>query len=428
MTLQIYNIIWSLLRPVLPLVLSWRQQKGKEQAGRRYDRYGLPCFDTSLLGAIWIHSVSVGETIAAISLAKALKKTRPKSKFLITTNTISAADLVEREIANGYPLFHAFQPLDHPIFVDRFLKQIRPSIAIFMESDFWPNLVLRTAAKSIPVIFASSQLSTTAFQRWSKNPSLAKLIFATPRHVLAISEEQARQFRQLGTPDRCITVLGSLKLGNHAKFDKALCQRIKTASAGRKILLAASTHEGEDAFMIGAANALGDDWLTIIAPRHPHRGPTIAATCNMPPRRSLNQWPSEDHNIYIMDSIGEMGSLFNLADLTILGGSFVPKGGHNPLEPAAFGLPTITGPHIFKNTAEFAGLRERGVIFDMIDVGADPIGTGQALANMAIAIMKDEARYRRIVSAAKGYAVAANKRTEDAAKIIAAITPAPKNI
>ena len=129
-----------------------------------------------------------------------------------------------------------------------------------------------------------------------------------------------------------------------------------------------------------------------------------------------------------MDSIGEMGSLFNLADLTILGGSFVPKGGHNPLEPAAFGLPTITGPHIFKNTAEFAGLRERGVIFDMIDVGADPIGTGQALANMAIAIMKDEARYRRIVSAAKGYAVAANKRTEDAAKIIAAITPAPKNI
>ena len=428
MSLRLYNIIWRFLSPVLPLVLSWRQQKGKEQAGRRCDRYGLPCFDTSLLGAVWIHSVSVGETIAAISLAKALKKTRPKSKFLITTNTISAADLVEREIANGCSLFHAFQPLDHPVFVDRFLKQIRPSIAIFMESDFWPNLVLRTAAKSIPVIFASSQLSTTAFQRWSKNPSLAKLIFGTPRLVLAISEEQARQFRQLGTPDRCITVLGSLKLGNHTKIDKALCQKIETASAGRKILLAASTHEGEDASMIGAANALGDDWLTIIAPRHPHRGPTIAAACNMAPRRSLNQWPSEDHNIYIMDSIGEMGSLFNLADLTILGGSFVPKGGHNPLEPAAFGLPTITGPHIFKNTAEFAGLREQGVIFDMIDDGADPTSTGQALANMAIGIMKDEARYRRIVSAAKGYAAAANKRTEDAAKIIAAIKPAPKNI
>ena len=241
MSLRLYNIIWRFLTPVLPLVLSWRQQKGKEQAGRRCDRYGLPCFDTSLLGAVWIHSVSVGETIAAISLAKALKKTRPKSKFLITTNTISAADLVEREIANGCSLFHAFQPLDHPVFVDRFLKQIRPSIAIFMESDFWPNLVLRTAAKSIPVIFASSQLSTTAFQRWSKNPSLAKLIFGTPRLVLAISEEQAGQFRQLGTPDRCITVLGSLKLGNHTKIDKALCQKIETASAGRKILLAAST-------------------------------------------------------------------------------------------------------------------------------------------------------------------------------------------
>ena len=110
--------------------------------------------------------------------------------------------------------------------------------------------------------------------------------------------------------------------------------------------------------MINAANALGDGWLTLIAPRHPQRGSDIAAICNMPPQRSLGQWPSADRNLYIMDSFGEMGSLFNLADLTILGGSFVQKGGHNPLEPAAFGLPIITGPHIFKNTAEFAGLRE----------------------------------------------------------------------
>ena len=106
----------------------------------------------------------------------------------------------------------------------------------------------------------------------------------------------------------------------------------------------------------------------------------------------------------------------------------MPRGGHNPLEPAAFGLPTITGPHIFKNTAEFAGLREHGVIFDLIDDGDDPTSTGQAVANMAVAIMQDKARYKLIASAAKRYAVNANKRTEDAAKIILAITEAPKNI
>ena len=428
MTLGLYNIIWQVLRPVLPLVLSWRQKKGKERASHRHDRYGQPHFDSPLSDVVWLHSVSIGETIAAISLAKALAQIRPGVKFLITTNTIDAADLVHREIATGFPLFHAFQPLDHPRFVDRFLLRIKPCIAIFMESDFWPNLVSRTAAQSIPVIFASSQLSTVAFQRWIKNPSLAKSVFALPQLVLAVNNSQASQFCQLGTPAHCINVLGSLKLGNRLTIDKAFCQQFGTAVAGRKILLAASTHEGEDACIINAANALGDGWLTLIAPRHPHRGPNIAAICNMAPQRSLDQWPSADCNLYIMDSFGEMGSLFSLADLTILGGSFVPKGGHNPLEPAAFGLPIITGPHIFKNAGEFAGLRDSGVVFDIAGDGADPVKAGQALAILVIAIMKDKAQYRQIASAAKKYAVSARKRSDDAAKMIAAIAPAPQTV
>ena len=297
-----------------------------------------------------------------------------------------------------------------------------------MESDFWPNLVSRTAAKSIPVVFASSQLSTAAFERWIKNPSLAKSVFAAPQLVLAVNTAQAHQFRQLGTPGRYITVLGSLKLGDLLKIDKAFCRQFETAVAGRKILLAASTHEGEDACVINAAHALGDGWLTLIAPRYPHRGPNIAAICNMAPQRSLGQWPSADCNLYIMDSFGEMGSLFSLADLTILGGSFVPKGGHNPLEPAAFGLPIITGPHIFKNTAEFAGLRDNGVVFDMTDHEGDPVSAGQALADMAISIMENKAKYRRIKSAAKKYAATASKRSHDAAKMIAAIAPAPQTM
>ena len=129
-----------------------------------------------------------------------------------------------------------------------------------------------------------------------------------------------------------------------------------------------------------------------------------------------------------MDSFGELENLFSFSDLAILGGSFVPKGGHNPLEPAAFGLPIITGPHIFKNAGEFAGLRDSGVVFDMIDVGADPASTGRALADMAIAIMKDKEQYQRIALEAKTYAATASKRSDDAAKMIAAIALAPQSI
>ena len=175
--------------------------------------------------------------------------------------------------------------------------------------------------------------------------------------MLAVDTIQARQFHQLGTPADCITVLGSLKLGNLLKIDKAFCQQFKTAVAGRKILLAASTHEGEDACVINAANALGEGWLTLIAPRHPHRGSDIAAICNMAPQRSLGQWPLANRNLYIMDSFGEMGSLFNLADLTMLGGSFVPKGGHNPLSPLLLACPLSPVPIFLKmpeNLLDFA--------------------------------------------------------------------------
>ena len=426
MTLGLYNIIWWLLYPFLPFILGWRVKQGKELAGRTHDRYGKPCFDNPTTGAIWLHSVSAGETIAAISLAKALAKILPKARFLITTNTVSAAAIVEKEITAGFLVSHAFQPLDHPRFVDRFLTQIQPQIAIFMESDFWPNLVSKTAAKSIPVVFASSQLSEIAYNRWFRNLSLAKSIFTAPQLVLAVDKTQACQFRQLGTSNHCITILGSLKLGNPAKFDRSLCQNLKKAVGGRKVLLAASTHDGEDAMMIEAAKTLGDDWLMIIAPRHPNRGPDIAALA-MAPQRSLGDWPSEDCNLYIMDSFGEMGSLFSIADLTVLGGSFVPKGGHNPLEPAAFGLPIITGPHIFKNNAEFAGLRENGVIFDLAGDQhvMDPVFKGQALAEMAVAIMSDNAQYNRITAAAMAYAETARRRSQDAAKMITVIVPKP---
>lgn len=426
----LYNFIWHLLRPVIPILLRWRAWRGKEVIARLQDRYGLPHFDQGSIGdqeqgeVIWIHAVSVGETVAAIGLATALIDELPTAKLLITTNTVSAAAMVEKEIAKGVCLSHAFQPLDHPLFVDRFLAKTNPVLAIFIESDFWPNLITRTAAKSVPIVFASSQLSRDAFLRWQRQPVMAKAIFSAPQHIFAVNEQQASQFETLGADAARITVLGSLKLGSLAAVDPALCKQLKTAIGARHVLLAASTHEGEDASIIAAANALtdteqGDNWLTIIAPRHPHRGARIAADSNHAPQRSRGQWPSPDHNIYIMDSFGELGSLFSLADLVVLGGAFAPKGGHNPLEPAAFGLPIITGPHIFKNTAEFAGLRDAGVVFDIAeDAVTDATATGQQLARLARGIIDDKDKRRQIAAAAKTYADTAARRCEVAAKQI----------
>ena len=158
MTFGLYNLIWHLLRPFIPLILRMRAWRGKEIVSRLKDRFGQPKLDQKIKGAIWIHAVSVGETGAAIGLAKALASTLPKARFLITTNTVSAAAMIERESAKGVALSHAFQPLDHPHFVDQFLQNTRPTLAIFMESDFWPNLISKTAAKAIPGRFRLSPI------------------------------------------------------------------------------------------------------------------------------------------------------------------------------------------------------------------------------------------------------------------------------
>jgi len=414
-----YDLGWRLLRPFLPLILGRRAKIGKEiksRLGERFGHSGAAPVDT---GAIWLHAVSVGESVAAISLVHALSAQMPAARFLITTNTVTAATLVDKErctLGDGL-ITHRFQPLDHPDFVECFLTLHQPRAAIFMESDFWPNLITRTAARGVPVIFASAQLSTTAFHRWTARPGIARRVFSTPQLVFAVNEEQASQFRQLGTPADRISVIGSLKTGGTLRPDAPLCRTLKTAIGDRRVFVAASTHEGEDGHIIAATKHLGTGWLTIIAPRHPERGNGIALAADGAPQRSKDQFPAAEHAIFIMDRLGEMGSLFSLADMVFLGGSLVPRGGHNPLEPASFGLPIITGPHIFKNAAEFAGLRAAGVVFDL-PAAKD---TGTALADVVGRVANDDARRRTIAKAATDYAAAANDRSRTAAAKITAL-------
>ena len=412
--LRRYNLLWTMVRPAIGLILSRRASRGKEIRSRLGERYGRYDSASELPNnPIWIHAVSVGESAAAITLAKSIRKRDKTSPVLITTNTVTAAARVAA-LDSALAIHHLFQPLDHPQMVASFLRQISPKLAIFLESDFWPNLVIQTAKAGIAVVFASSQLSDRAFSRWQKRKPLAKQLFSSAHLALAVDQSQADRLIQLGVKSEIVQVAGSLKLPDMAgKPNPDLVTMLSKAAGNRHILLAASTHKGEDEVVIAAAARLGPDWMTIIAPRHPERGADVATLCRdagMPaPRRALGEHADSQTAIYIADTLGEMDSLFAASDIVFLGGSLLPYGGHNPIEPAAHGRPILTGPHVFKNSAEFEALRTTGAVNDVHDA--------DSLARAASAIIKDGKAMKRNAAAAKEYAVAAGKRPEIAADL-----------
>jgi 3-deoxy-D-manno-octulosonic-acid transferase len=415
-----YNLSWRLLRPFVGLILRRRAAKGKEDKTRLGERLGVyrhvPAFKQ---GAIWLHAVSVGETVAALALIEAIAKKRPDAHFLVTTNTVTAAKLVA-DNAMSATITHLYQPLDHPDCVSRFLAATAPSAAIFMESDFWPNLIARTAASGIPVIFASSQLSDRAFARWQNHHKLATAVFANASMALPVDINQANRLQQLGVAKDGIHVIGSLKVPGALATDATLIAQLEAMRGTRHLLLAASTHEGEDEAVMQAATALGDDWCVLIAPRHPERGPAIArlsATHGLTAkRRGAGQQPEPGDRLYIVDTLGEMGSLFAVADVVFLGGSLRPYGGHNPIEPARFGLPLITGPHIAKNSDEFARLKALGAVRTITD-DTERNG-GNALADAANASLADRHNHPQLADTIKAYAQEAGKRAANAADYI----------
>ena len=419
MSLRLYNFLWRCLYPVIGLLLARRARAGKEDKTRLDERFGR--YEKSYQqGCIWLHAVSVGETIAALALAEAMHdEDNGNTPIIITTNTITAAEMVARAKTLA-TITHIYQPLDHPAFVDRFLDMFAPQVAIFLESDFWPNLVTRTAARHIPVIFASAQLSQKAVTSWRRQLSIAHQLFGCADLILAVDADQQNHFITLGATDSAVHVGGSLKMTPASlSIDTGLQALIRKASGKRAIFLAASTHEGEDEAAIDVARQYADKILTIIAPRHPERGDAIAAMADASlgqaiPQRSQNQKPDSSTALYMLDSLGEMGSVFDLADIVFLGGSLVPKGGHNPLEPASFGVPIITGPHIFKNETEFNALSNCDIIH-MIDQPDD-------LGAMVTSVLGfDSRKKQRQSEAAKNYVESARQRPIEAARMIFAL-------
>ena len=368
MSLTTYNFFWGMVKFILPSYLERRQKKGKEDIHRINERFGISKNNRPDGTLVWLHGTSVGESVAALALANSMSKNgygmNKKEFFLLTTNTLSAAKLIKNKIKKGLPAIHQYHPYDHPDFVSKFLGHWKPNMAVFLESDFWPNLIYLTANSKIPTVLASSQMSDKSARFWTGlGFFLAKKIFGKVTNVLAVDPKQEALFKKLGAKN--VKSLTSLKsIAEKPPINQNYIINLKKNLIKKKVLLASSTHPGEEELMIKLADLLRknaqDNVLIIIAPRHIRRSMSIQNRVKSAgfdiKCRSNGDYPSKNDKFYLSDTMGEMGSLIEVADLVYVAGSMVPVGGHSPSEASQFGKPVIMGPHSEKCDAQIKDL------------------------------------------------------------------------
>ena len=351
-----------------------RRERGKEDVSRFDERFGrsvVPRTDGTL---VWFHAASVGESLSILELVRRLADQREDLQFLITTGTVTSAALVEARMPER--ALHQYVPVDARPFVRGFLEHWKPDLAVWTESELWPALMHETNAARIPMLLINARISKATNEKWRWFPGIAKSLLRRFDFVLAQDETTSKYLRRLGLPADRIEVSGTLKEGSAAlPHDEAERTRFASQLAGRPVWLAASTHEGEEE-MVAAAHRLAarsaQRLLLIIAPRHPERGPAIAKKLVAAgwdiAVRSKGEMPDASTQIYLADTLGEMGLWYRIAPVSFLGGSLVDIGGHNPFEPAALASAIIHGPHIHKVADIYARLAEAGATVEVKSV------------------------------------------------------------
>ena len=348
MTLALYRGAMDALSPAVPALLRRRARLGKEDPSRLAERYGLASRARPGGTLIWIHGASVGESLAALPLVSALVE-KADCHVLVTTGTVTSAKMMEERLPPR--AFHQYVPIDSRAFVRRFLAHWRPDLALFIESELWPNLILETHARGGPMALVNARLSERSFRGWNRAPGLARRLLSSFDLCLAQDEGVARRLTALGALS--VQIAGSLKAdAPPLPVDEIALAAFRAAVGSRPVFLAASTHSGEEEAVLRTAEELRkkrSDALTIIVPRHPARGPEIEALARtrglIVSRRATGALPSRNIQLYIADTMGELGLFYRVAPFAFLGGSLVPHGGQNPLEAARLGAAIVTGPH-----------------------------------------------------------------------------------
>ena len=351
--LPIYAAITGLLEPLAPGLLRRRAARGKEDAARLGERLGRASRPRPEGPLVWLHGVSVGESLSLLPLAEALRTRRPDLNLLVTSGTVTSAELLAKRLPDG--VIHQFAPVDAPGAVRRFLDHWRPSLGVQVESELWPNLIRGAKARGVRLVLASARMTEESARGWGRVPGAAKTLLGSFDLILPQDPDTASRLIRLGAVMG--PALNLKRVGDPLPCDEVELARLRGAIGDRAVILAASTHPGEEALIARAAQGL--DALLVVAVRHPDRGGAVAAELAalgfQVARRAAGEPLTSDTAAYVADTLGEMGLFFRLADVAVMGGSFVDGvGGHNPLEPARLGVPLVTGPHHF-NAAELYG-------------------------------------------------------------------------
>lgn len=363
LTLRAYALLMAAATPLASLLLRRRLRRGKEHPRRLIERRGETTAARPRGSLVWVHGASVGELAAAIPLVGRLRER--KLNVLVTTGTVTSAALAAKRLPPG--AIHQFAPLDAPAFIARFLGHWRPDLALFVESDLWPNTIMAAAERRIPLILVNGRLSARSFERWRYLPGTIETLLKRMDLCLVRTTADAERFDALGAPR--ITTTGNLKLDvPPLPVDEDKLARLSAMLAGRPVFAAASTHLGEETAIIDTQRRLKTSFrglLTILVPRHPERGPSIADAVSAggltAALRSRGQLPQAGTDIYIADTLGELGLFYRLAPIVFMGGSLIPHGGQNPIEPAQFGAAILHGPHVANFADIYAALdRARG--------------------------------------------------------------------
>lgn len=387
----LYSLVYYLLLPAFLLRLLWRSLAAPAYRHRIAERFGYAnCQPVDK--TLWVHAVSVGETLAAAPVVNQLLQRYPDFRIVITTTTPTGSERVRALF--GDRVHHVYAPYDLPGSVQRFLKDVRPKLLIIMETELWPNILHHCRRQGCRVLLANARMSARSARGYMRFSSLSRGMMADIHQVAAQSESDAGRFKAMGLAERALQVTGSIKFD----VDVSVDQRQKVAELKRQwaveqrpIIVAASTHEGEDELVLEAFAQLKAEVgnaLLVLVPRHPERFSQVLTLCQLRDwhvlTRSSGISPDQSVDILLGDTMGELPLFLGAASIAFIGGSLVVHGGHNMLEASAWGVPVLSGPHVF-NFADISQLLEQAG-------GLQFVGDSNELAQSLINLIGDASK------------------------------------
>lgn len=396
-----YSALFYLLLPAVVLRMLWRSRRAPAYRRRLKERFGFFSPPVGITGGsvIWVHAVSVGETLAAAPLIEDLLREYPDHQLVITTTTPTGSERVRALF--GERVFHVYSPWDMPGSVQRFVSRIRPQLLVIMETELWPNLLHHTHRGGCRILLANARLSARSARGYGRVAGLTRQMLGQLDAVACQSEADGQRLVALGLPAERLAVTGSIKFD--IDLDAQLRQQAADlkAALGRPVLLGSSTHDSEEALILDAFDALRQeipDLLCLLVPRHPERfGPVFQLCKNRgysTARRSAGELPTSEQAVLLGDTMGELRLLSGVASVCVIGGSFIEHGGQNVLEAAAWGVPVVSGPHMFNFNEITSLLVAAG--------GMQQVAAGDELPAVLLALLSDEDRRDAMGRAAAG--------------------------